>query len=491
MHTVVVVGADDLVDDVRVALEAEGAQVTVVPHPTPQALAAAGTSHAHALLALDESDSVNLAAALDARELNPSIRLVIRQFNRALAPKIEQNLRDCSVLSLSSHSAATYAAAAIDPSCFLGLEFPAGSHSLVGFSRRGGGADAAAGRTLARSGDETVVFGTITEIGAAAAPLARRRRGFRWVAARIAMIANEFDPLLRVLVLGGAAVFVAATCFFAYSLKLNPFTAAYFVTTTMTTTGYGDIGLADKALYLQGVDMLLMVSGVLVANLAMAFIAAALVRAQYTGLQGLRPIRDEGHVVVFGAGRVGTRVVDLLCELGALVTVVELQPQSHLLRKARSRHINLLTGDGAHDQTLDFSNVRSARCAVVLTDADMTNLEIGLGARARDPEIPLIMRIAEPRLATSIRDQFGIRRTFSATALASSAFADLAFSATARGRVSFAGTTYRLAETSAENADRTANPLAVSRPGDEPMTVASWDDVRPGDVVLTMREVAG
>ena len=36
------------------------------------------------------------------------------------ATKIEQNLANCSVLSLAWHSAATYAAAALDPTCFRG-----------------------------------------------------------------------------------------------------------------------------------------------------------------------------------------------------------------------------------------------------------------------------------------------------------------------------------------------------------------------------------
>ena len=92
--------------------------------------------HAITILALSPDDQLNLHAALLARDANPRIRIVLRQFNRTLAHKIEQNLPNCSVLSLAWHSAATYAAAALDPSCFRGLQFPEPDGPLTGFATR-------------------------------------------------------------------------------------------------------------------------------------------------------------------------------------------------------------------------------------------------------------------------------------------------------------------------------------------------------------------
>src|SRR5205807_6187223 len=96
----------------------------------------AGVADAVTILALSHNDQLNLQAALRARDANPHIRIVLRQFNRTLAAKIEQNLSDCSVLSLAWHSAATYAAAALDPSCFRGLQFPEPTGPLSGFAIR-------------------------------------------------------------------------------------------------------------------------------------------------------------------------------------------------------------------------------------------------------------------------------------------------------------------------------------------------------------------
>jgi Trk K+ transport system NAD-binding subunit len=533
---VIITGGDELVESVACDLRESGYAVTVVWHESPpfrarleecdvtfvarsprrgDALTAVGIHDAAAVLALDHDDRVNLDVALAARESNPHVRIVMRQFNRTLARKIERNLANCTVLSLASHSAATYAAAAVEKSTFYGVEFPTGSRSLVAFVRRKAGDTGIAGltpaeveralacrvldREAAPGGDgpfeadeELVLFGPIASFARIAPALRTSRSGLGWIANRIRAIATEFDPLLRVLFIATVCVFAAATLYFALALRLNPITAAYFVVATMTTVGYGDISLADKGLVPQIAGIALMTSGVVIANLAIAFVAAALVRAQWNALQGLRPIRDTGHVVVFGAGRVGTRVVDYLCELGAAVTVVELHPAPELLRRARSHEISLLTGDATLDDTIDLCNLAEARSTVVVTDSDSTNLEVGFGARARRDDIPVIMRVNEPEFAAAIRRHFEIRRAFAATALAASVFADLVAHPTARGRVTVGGRTYRVEEyVDAATGDRSTTAIAAAPPDGTVRAIDGWKDVAAGEGVLALRPLDG
>ena len=508
---VIVTGGDALIEDVCRDLRAAGYRATFLGRHNPglreriertgarfvegsprsqHALWEAGIGEARALLALDHDDRINLEAVLQAREANPQVRIVMRQFNRRLARKIERNLPDCSVISLAAHSAATYAAAAVERSTFLGVEFPSGSRSLVAFVQQGlESATPAGARILWRDEQAAVAFGPIEAFAESAPPLKRTHGAFESLIPRIAAIVSEFDPLLRILLITGICVFIAATIFFSIALRLNPVTAAYFVTSTMTTVGYGDIALADKSRLLQLTDIVLMSLGVIISNLAIAFVAAALVRAQWNAVQGLRPIRDKGHIVVFGAGRVGTRVVDYLCDLGALITVVELKPTPELLRRARTREISLLTGDGTLDDTLDLCNLGEARSTVVVTDSDANNLEIGFGARARHGDIPVIMRIAEPPFAAAIRKHFEIRRAFSAAALASSVFSDLVATPSARGHVTFGGRSFHITEhVSASSAQRDGMVVAAARPGESPRAVRTWEDVNDDDAVLVLSE---
>ena len=116
-HRVVVLWRRD--PDFTRAVEGIGAVHITAPRPdSAEALDRAGVRHAVTILALSPDDQLNLHAALLARDANPRIRIVLRRFNRTLAHKIEQNLPNCSALSLAWHSAATYAAAGVDPSCF-------------------------------------------------------------------------------------------------------------------------------------------------------------------------------------------------------------------------------------------------------------------------------------------------------------------------------------------------------------------------------------
>src|SRR5258706_350441 len=122
--------------------------ITAVRPDSGEGLDRAGVGPAVAILALSPDDHLNLHAALLARDLNPRIRIVLRQFNRTLAHKIEQNLSNCSVLSLAWHSAATYASVALDQSCFRGLQFPEPDGPLTGFAVRLAEADRIPGRSV-------------------------------------------------------------------------------------------------------------------------------------------------------------------------------------------------------------------------------------------------------------------------------------------------------------------------------------------------------
>ena len=134
-HRVVVLWRRD--PEVARAVKNIGAEFVSSARPdSAEGLNGAGVRDAVSILALSPDDQLNLHAALLARDANPRIRIVLRQFNRTLGHKIEQNLPNCSVLSLAWHSAATYASAALDPSCLGGLQFPEPDGPLTGFATR-------------------------------------------------------------------------------------------------------------------------------------------------------------------------------------------------------------------------------------------------------------------------------------------------------------------------------------------------------------------
>ena len=120
----------------QATVQAIGAQFAAHPPNDYGSLEAVGIREAACIIPVSEDDRLNLQVALKARDLNPDIRIVLRQFNRALGRKLEQNLPNCTAISPATHAAATYAAAAVDPACLYAVQFPSAGGPLVGFSRR-------------------------------------------------------------------------------------------------------------------------------------------------------------------------------------------------------------------------------------------------------------------------------------------------------------------------------------------------------------------
>jgi voltage-gated potassium channel Kch len=482
----------------------------------------AGVARATTIIAVSRDDQLNLHTALMARDANPRIRIVLRQFNRALAHKIEQNLPDCSVLSLAWHSAASYAATALDPTCFRGLQFPEPDGPLTGFVERIATEDAVAGRSVAEAeaalgarvvavdGDTAIsrdariprrarlcLYGTIEKLMTTApapdrseAPSDLRihspRRSSRWRFIRA-------NPYLWSFAAAVFAIFCVGVEHFRAAFDVDWLTAAYFVLSTMTTTGYGDITPDRKDVVDVVMAMVLMLSGVVFTGIFIAIAASMLTRAQWVRAQGLRRIRRRGHIVVCGAGSIGSGVIELLLGFGKPLVVVEATPDAAMVERARDLGFDLLTGDASRDDTLDLCNLEAAHSLVALTNFDTLNLEIALGARARNPNMPIVLRIADASFAASIARHFDFRTTYSAAALAAPAFAGLARMPGARGRITLDGQELAIAEYRLRGARGTepppmAIPIAVAR--DDRLTlIHDFAGLETGDRVLALTPI--
>ena len=177
----------------------------------------------------------------------------------------------------------------------------------------------------------------------------------------------------------------------------------------MTTTGYGDLTPDRSKPFDVVAAMLLMLSGIILTGLFIAFGASLLTRVHWVTMQGLRPVHRRGHIVVCGAGSIGTGVIELLLALDKRLVVIELAPDTTIVERARERQFDLLTGDASRDTTLDLCNLGAAHSLIALTNVDTLNLEIALGARARNPTMPIVLRIAEASFCGVDRPAFRLR----------------------------------------------------------------------------------
>ncbi|MEO9171262.1 MAG: NAD-binding protein [Candidatus Baltobacteraceae bacterium] len=397
----------------------------------------------YCIVAVSQDDRLNLRVSLLARDINDRVRVTIRQFNPVLGHKIQEGLKfDCTAISPAAHAAATYAASAVDPSCFYSLPFPtlearvAGTivHTgeLFGFSERTAAQFGIAGlrvpdaeakvraRIVAIDGtapylchgeedhsdlgsveaeiaaeSRVVAFGRVADLKDTwphprreVDTLGARERWRNFVSdARVA--ARRTEPILRAVFLGTLALYALFVAFFVWNLHLNVLASMYFVTTTMATVGYGDItpclhcGTHPTARELAGMNVaiLAMVTGIFFFAVFTATVTSALQAATVRRLRGLRRIDRSGHVIVCGSGNVGSIVVDYLRKLGQDVVVVEKNPDAILIELARDRKVDLLTGDATNDETIAYCSPERAKALVGVTNSDTSNLEVGLGVR--------------------------------------------------------------------------------------------------------------
>jgi Trk K+ transport system NAD-binding subunit len=434
-----------------------------------------GVMDALSIMALAEDDRINLQVALKARDMNPKIRVVLRQFNRTLGRKLEQNLPNCSVLSMESHSAAALVGEALDQSCFYALQFPDNTGVLCGFSERPASAFRIAGltrdqaqaalkmRVIALNGsttwdfsqrfkadDRVICFGEVrllmNRAETAAEEVAEVQVTFGSRMRALWQSVVHMDPILRAVVAITIVATVVSTTYFSFALKKDAITAFYFVMTTMTTVGYGDVTPLDAGPIAKVAANALMIVGVGLSGIVIAFVTSALTRAQWTAMQGLRQIRTRQHVLVCGAGNVGTRVVEFMRSLGQHVVVVDTAPDNALVEQSRTRAIELLTGDATRDSTLDLCHVTRARSVVAVTSIDTVNLEVALGVRGRNALLPVVMRVQDDAFARSIERQFDGIKTLSTSALAAPAFAGLSRFPGTRARIAFGDDDYNVGE---------------------------------------------
>ena len=509
-------------NDPEVAAHAErlGAEFLGYPPNDFDSLRAVGVTEAASIMALSDDDRLNLQVALKARDLNPKIRVVLRQFNRQLGRKIAQNLPDCSVVSLSGHAAATFAACAIDRSVFYAIQFPDLDGPLVAFARRPAsvfgeantmtigdleahhevrivgynGMDFFIPGIIPRQDDELVLFGEIKTLEALVPKrevvVEKRPWRDRWEAVRQSVMTTvrRLDPLVRMAVMVACVLFIFFSIYFHFVFKKDIATAVYFVLTTLTTTGYGDITPIDKGWLPMMVASAMMVVGVVMSGIFIAVMSESFRSAQYVATQGVRQLKHKGHIIVVGTGQVGTRVIDYLVELGKKVVVIDPAPDPTIVDRVRNRDFTLLTGDATREEVLGMCNLSEAASVVALTGNETANLEVALGARARNPDLPVVMRVQDETFARLVEHQFSLDRSFTTSELSAPGFAGLSRFPGTRGRIAYGDETYNVGERQQGEVPqpppaKDCIPLAVWR-GTSLVLIKDFGQMKPFDRLL-------
>jgi Trk K+ transport system NAD-binding subunit len=320
-----------------------------------------------ALVIVSELDADNVETALLAKRLAPSLRIVVRVFDPILEDYLEKTAPDIRVLSMSAVAA------------------PAVIEAIEGAVRADGPGASVGNWSRLRDADQMLL----------------RMLGF----------------IVALILLG--------SLYFMQAMNLRFVDALYFVVTTITTTGYGDITPKDLDASVKVATVALMLLGT--GSFAIVFALAAdwLFARRLNRTLGRIPTKWQGHYVLAGAGNISVRVAAQLKQMGIKVLVIERDADARALYALREAGHHVLVGDATKEETLVLAGGYAARGILALTDSDANNLHIALIARAQNKKAPVMARIDSPLLCNHIAQDDALS-AFSPVTLAAKAFVDAA-----------------------------------------------------------------
>lgn len=198
--------------------------------------------------------------------------------------------------------------------------------------------------------------------------------------------------LLRVLAYM-AVVFVVATGGFMWA-GWRAGDAAYMVTLTIFSVGYGEVHPIDTA-YLRTLTIATIVLGctgmiVLTGALVQAFTHYQLKRLFGVDRMQSQIERLTDHAIICGYGRIGVQLAKELAAARSPFVIIERSPEK--LAEAEGLGYLTLQADATDEAALAQSGIARARVLATVLPDDATNVFITLSARSLNPRLHIIAR---------------------------------------------------------------------------------------------------
>ena len=414
-----------------------------------QTLLTAGIRDAQTLVLTDAEDGLNLTILMQARVLNPRIRIINRLFNTSLGDRLDYTLVDHITLSVAELSAPIFAFSALgntaighlnlfnqtwpihqvcidDNHPWCGRKLSAlwddRDRMLIYYLPTNQQIDLVSavleGNRL-QSGDRLII-GTRPNIRntqrTMAQRLAKLGMGLKYLREHSrALLAGSL--LLLVTILVSTLVYVSSV------LKAPLVDALYFSVGIITGAGGNDIGVDQAPGSLKLFTVLAMLVGAAIIGLSYALLNDFVLGTRFDRVWDAARIPQRNHFIVCGLGGIGMQIVNHLQTYGHEVVVIEKDPNCRFLQTVRGLKVPVIQGDASLPATLREANFDQAQAILTVTSDDMANLEIALNAKGLNPKTPTIVRYQDPEFASKAQQVFDFEAVLSPAELVAPAFA--------------------------------------------------------------------
>ncbi|WP_328390045.1 NAD-binding protein [Streptomyces sp. NBC_00400] len=426
-------------------------ELLVSARPDEQTLRAAGVERAAALALTYRDDQVNVTAALLARTLNPTIRLVIRMYNRERGQHLERLLDravsalgrnedmalDMSTTVLSDTDTAVpelVAAAAVgrghtlqvEGQVFRGVVRPArtpphpadlATLAVLSGAHQDDPASEDSPETPGEEGTQLLpdtvtsyhrqfthgrlMLEEVTHHHPPESPPRARRSYGAWLRDRLAHLPWTVFLSREVIAVFGALAAIVLVLAGATALaEPGPlWKSLYLPLLDIFTMGdpATDESPARRVLQLIAGFVGLAVLPLVVAATMNATDAFRRASVGHPPAEGLTD-----HIVLVGLGKIGTRVLAQLRTTEHQVVVIERDSSARGVALARELGVPLLLEDAGAPGVLDRARIRQSKSLLVLTRDDGENLDIAMAARESNPQVRVVLRLYDDDFAATV-----------------------------------------------------------------------------------------
>ena len=380
MALILLIGEGDLAEEVRQALDAAGADV--------HRLKGAGEREVrHALeggdidrvVVVSRDDAVVLRVALMVRNVDDDVPMLVTIFDPTMAGQVAEGIEHCEVTSMADIVAPSLAGPCLDDELLAVRE---DADPPVGIREAGDG---------------------VREV-----PIEVPDR--KHAAALVSAILLPYDKSAALLLwgaLGLVVILLLETIACMAVLGQDVIDASYGAAKTLVTVDPND-KVADGP---KGLKVFITVSMLAALVFEAGFTAGLvnrLIDRRLTGLFGRRAVPRRDHVVVVGMGQVGLRLCLLLRRCGIGIVAVDDREEGENVGMARELGLPVVIGRGADVSLLRRLSLGRAVALAAVTDDDLENITIAMAARAIAPELRVVLRAGDGRLANETRSLFRI-----------------------------------------------------------------------------------
>ena len=172
----------------------------------------------------------------------------------------------------------------------------------------------------------------------------------------------------------------------------------YMTVITLTAVGYEEVHPLSNAG--RAFTSFVLFGGITGLGLWFAFLTSFIVELDLANVfrrrRTLKQVRKmKNHVIVCGAGRTGTQVVEELLMAGESFVVVERDPEKARQLQELLPDIHVIEGDATVDHYLEEAGIKEARGLIACLSADTDNVFVCLSARDQRKDLEIVARAYE------------------------------------------------------------------------------------------------